>query len=74
MAAIFNYQDLLSPGEALYRMPASTWRRELVADFSAELAGGVHRCGFMTVAPDGAPLISFNRGTADLCLAHLALP
>ncbi len=68
------YQDLLSPGQALYRASAADWRPELVADFSAQLASGIHRCGLMTVAPDGAPLVSFNRGTADLCLARLDLP
>lgn len=68
------YQDLLAPGEPLARVAAASGRREAVAEFSAALRSGYHRCGFMDLAPDGSPLIAFNRGTANLRVATLELP
>lgn len=68
------YQDLLAPGEPLYRLHRGDWRREPVAKFSAQLQGGVHRCGFYGLLPDGAPQISLNRAYANLRSADLDLP
>lgn len=68
------YQDLLAKGEPLFRLQRRSWRRQLVADFSAQLRGGIHRCGFFGLLPDGSPLLSFNRAYANLRRAALDLP
>ncbi|MGH9395160.1 MAG: winged helix-turn-helix domain-containing protein, partial [Terriglobales bacterium] len=67
-------QDLLSLGQPLYRYAAGSWKQELVAEFSAQTRDGVHRAGFMSLAPDGSPLIAFNTGYANLRRAFLELP
>ncbi|HVA62937.1 MAG TPA: winged helix-turn-helix domain-containing protein [Terriglobales bacterium] len=68
------YQDLLAPGEPLFRLQRGAWRPQLVADFSPQLRGGVHRCGFLGLMPDGSPMVSFNRAFANLRRATLDLP
>ncbi|MGH9394847.1 MAG: winged helix-turn-helix domain-containing protein [Terriglobales bacterium] len=68
------FQDLIEPGQPIYRLARPDWRRERVTDFAAALQAGVHRCGFIGLAPDGAALVSFNRSSADLFAAELRLP
>lgn len=73
-AAYLYFQDLGAPGQPLYRAARGSWRPERVADFTALLDAGAHRCGFTSLAPDGAPLISLLRSNADLYAARLRLP
>ena len=68
------YQDLLAPGQPVFRLVVGSWHREQVADFSTVLHGGVNRCGFLGVAPDGSLLVSFNRGYFNLHMGDLDLP
>jgi Tol biopolymer transport system component/DNA-binding winged helix-turn-helix (wHTH) protein len=68
------FQDLLAPGEPLFRYRPGARAPEQVAEFSAILDGGVHRCGFTGLAPDGSLLLSLNRASADLYAASLDLP
>ncbi|MGH9475794.1 MAG: winged helix-turn-helix domain-containing protein [Terriglobales bacterium] len=68
------YQDLLAPGEPLYRYHPGGTAPERVTDFSAVINSGVHRCGFSGFAPDGTLLVSLTRSYADLFAARLLLP
>lgn len=67
-------QDLLAPGEPVFRLTAGTWTRSPVAEFEGLLAGGIHRAGFMDLAPGGALLMALNRGFSDLYAAEMQLP
>lgn len=68
------FQDLLAPGEPLYRFRPAAAAPERVADFDALVAAGVHRCGFAGFAPDGTLLLELRRGAANLDAATLRLP
>jgi len=67
-------QDLLAAGEPVFRLAAGTWKRSPVAEFEGLLAGGIHRAGFMELAPGGGLLMALNRGFSDLYAAELQLP
>lgn len=67
-------QDMLLPGQPLFRWRAGPWSRERVADCGAALRGGVSRCGFAGLAPDGSPTFSLRLSFANLRRAFLRLP
>lgn len=68
------YQDLLAPGEPLFRVSPATGAIQKQVDFAAEIAAGVHRCGFLGLMPNGAPIIAISRSFTDLRAAILDLP
>lgn len=68
------FQDLLAHGEPLYRYDIKHERVEAVAEFSAILRSGIDRCALNAVAPDGSPVVAFNRAAYDLYVASLNLP
>jgi DNA-binding winged helix-turn-helix (wHTH) protein/Tol biopolymer transport system component len=68
------FQDVLSPGEPLLRLNTRSGKIEKVVDFQKVLDGGVHRSVFVTLAPDGSPIIGFQRGSGDIYGAVLSLP
>lgn len=68
------FQDLLAPGEPLFRYAADTGRVTKVADFSLPLAAGALRCAFWGVDPAGDPIMRFDRSGADLFAASVELP
>jgi len=71
----FYFQDLLSPGQSLYRYDIQRKRSEVVAEFSEILkAGAADRCALEGITPDGSPIIDFNRGAYDLFASTLRLP
>jgi Tol biopolymer transport system component/DNA-binding winged helix-turn-helix (wHTH) protein len=72
--AYLYFQDVLGPGEPLLRWSARSGKIEKVADFQRVLDGGVHRSVFETLAPDGSPIIGFQRGSGNIYGAILALP
>jgi len=67
-------QDLLAAAQPVVRYAVNTWRPEAVTDFSPYLQSGVHRAGFLSLAPDGSPVVAFNTGFANLRRAWLELP
>ncbi len=73
-SAFVYYQDLLSGGEPLFRFNIGSGKAEKVADFRSVLDGGVHRSVFQALAPDGSPIIGFQRGSGDIYGALLSLP
>jgi len=68
------YQDLLQPGEPLFRAHVKSGRVDKVADFQDVLNGGVHRCVFLGLAPNGDPLVSFLRTDSDIYGAAVSFP
>jgi len=67
------YQDLMLPGEPLYREKLSSGAIELVADFQKEMDTGVSRCVFSALTPNGQPVVNFDQ-MADMHGATLSLP
>jgi Tol biopolymer transport system component len=73
------FQDLLGPGEQLYRYDVTSRRTETVFEFADFLKSGVSRCALFAVTPDGSPIVGFSRSAYDLfigrgCLALLGVP
>jgi Tol biopolymer transport system component/DNA-binding winged helix-turn-helix (wHTH) protein len=69
------YQDLLGKGQALFRYEVQNRHAEAVADFSGYLKSGVSRCALAPeLAPDGSPVIVFNRSFYDLFAAEVRWP
>jgi DNA-binding winged helix-turn-helix (wHTH) protein/Tol biopolymer transport system component len=68
------YQDLLSPGEPLYRVRVADGTRIMVASFQKVLDTGISRCVFVSLTPEGSPIIAFDRSTSDIYGARLSLP
>ena len=68
------YQDLLAPGEPLFRWNLVSNSVELVTNFQKVLDSGVHRCSFITLTAQDEPVIGFQRGVSDIYGASLSLP
>jgi Tol biopolymer transport system component/DNA-binding winged helix-turn-helix (wHTH) protein len=68
------FQDLLGKGEEVWRYNIRLERVEPVMEFSEILKSGVGRCALVGMAPDGSPVIAFNRGAFDLFAASVNLP
>ncbi len=68
------YQDILAPGEPLYRLQVANGSRTQVASFQSVLDNGISRCVFVALSPEGAPLIALDRNHADIYGARLSLP
>jgi Tol biopolymer transport system component/DNA-binding winged helix-turn-helix (wHTH) protein len=67
-------QDILAPGEPLYRIETATGKRSVVASFEKVLEAGIERCAFVSVLPDGTPMVAFDRSSSDIYGARLVLP
>jgi Tol biopolymer transport system component/DNA-binding winged helix-turn-helix (wHTH) protein len=68
------FQDVLAKGEVVWRYDTRHQRVEQVAEFTEILKTGISRCALVGMAPDGSPLIAFNRGTYDIFTASVTLP
>jgi WD40-like Beta Propeller Repeat len=68
------FQDLLAPGEPLYRMRAGDSKPERVMSFESLLQSGVIRCAFAGLTTDGSPILNANRGGTDVYALDLDLP
>jgi Tol biopolymer transport system component/DNA-binding winged helix-turn-helix (wHTH) protein len=73
-ARYLYFQDLLGPGEQLHRYDVKSHTVQTVVDFSDFLKSGVSRCALVAAAPDGSPLVEFNRSGYDLFSAEVTLP
>ena len=65
------YQDILAPGQPVYRLRLSDHKRELVTSFETL---HVVRAGFLTFAPDGQLIATLNRSGTDVYSLDLDLP
>jgi Tol biopolymer transport system component/DNA-binding winged helix-turn-helix (wHTH) protein len=68
------YQDVLAPGEPLYRVQIANGAQTPVASFQSALDAGVGRCVLVALSPQGAPIIEFDRNHSDIYGARLSLP
>ena len=57
------YQDILKKDEPVRRIPGSS---ERIVDRRSLLEGGVQRCGFEAVMPDGSVVLRLTRGDHDV--------
>jgi hypothetical protein len=67
-------QDILEPGEPVYRFLADHPAKERFYSFEDLLQAGVMRCGFTGFAPDGSMLVQLARGGGNLYRIQLELP
>jgi len=68
------FQDILGPGESVYRYRLSTRKKELFVSFDELLRGGMQRVVFRGFAPDGALILDVDRNIADVYALDLDLP
>jgi hypothetical protein len=67
-------QDILEPGEPVYRFLADHPAKERFYSFEDLLKSGVLRCGFYGLAPDGSMVVQLARGGGNLYRIQLELP
>jgi len=67
------FQDILEEDEPVQRVSIADGRIERVLDFHKLLEGGVQRCGFESLAPDGTLVVRLSRGDHDVYSLKLAL-
>lgn len=69
----FYFQDILSPGEPIYRMHVGDWKVERVMSFESILHGDVVRCRFAGMMRDGSPMVIAVRGGYEIYSIDLDL-
>lgn len=67
-------QDILEPGEPVYRFLADHPSKERFSSFEDLLKSGAMRCGFSGFAPDGSMVVQLARGGGNLYRIQLELP
>jgi hypothetical protein len=72
-ASVYS-QDILAPGEPLYRVEIASATRSVVVSFERALNTGIQRCAFVAVLPNGAPMVAFDRNNSDIYGARFVLP
>ncbi len=70
----FYFQDILSPGEPIFRMHTGDWKVERIMSFESVLKGDVVRCRFTGLTQDGSPLVIAVRGGYEIYSIDLDLP
>jgi Tol biopolymer transport system component/DNA-binding winged helix-turn-helix (wHTH) protein len=70
----FFAQDLLEPGEPVYRFLTAHPVKERFYSFEDLLQTGVIRCGFAGFASDGSMVVRLSRGGGNLYRIQLELP
>lgn len=68
------YQDLLDPGEPVYRVTSGASGPRRVYSFEDILQAGAIRCGFEGFAPDGSLLVQVSRGGGDVYALTVSRP
>lgn len=67
-------QDILEPGEPIYRFMADHPAKERFYSFEDLLQTDVLRCGFEGFGPDGSLLVKLSRGGVNVYRIQLELP
>ncbi len=67
-------QDILEPGEPIYRFLAEHPAKERFYSFEDLLQTGVLRCGFEGFGPDGSLVVKLSRGGVNVYRIQLELP
>ncbi len=72
--SVLYFQDILTPGEPVYRFRPGTAGVQRAYSFEDILQAGVMRCGFWGFAPDGSLLVQVNHGGGDIYALAVNLP
>jgi DNA-binding winged helix-turn-helix (wHTH) protein/Tol biopolymer transport system component len=72
--SVLYFQDILAPGEPVYRFRPGTAGVQRAYSFEDILLAGVMRCAFWGFAPDGSLLVQVNRGGGDIYALTVNLP
>jgi Tol biopolymer transport system component len=68
------YQDVLQPGQPIYRLATANMKRDLIFGFDEILAGGIRKALIQAVAPDGSLIISLMRAGVRVHAMEMNLP
>ncbi len=68
------YQDVLEEGEPIHRLRLSDLSVTTAFECRLLLEGGVQRCGFEGLAPDGSFVLQLSRGDHDIYSLDVDLP
>jgi Tol biopolymer transport system component len=73
--SVLYFEDLLEPGEPVYRYhPGGASRPQRAYSFEDLLQAGAIRCAFFGFTPDGSLLVQINRGGGDVYALTVNLP
>jgi len=72
--SILYFQDILAPGEPVYRFKNGASGPQRVYSFEDILQTGAMRCAFWGFGPDGSLLVQVNRGGGDIYALTVSLP
>ena len=72
--SVLYFEDLLAPGEAVYRFQPGSSGPQRAYSFEDILQSGGHRCAFVGFAPDGSLLVQVSRGGGDVYALTTNLP
>jgi dipeptidyl aminopeptidase/acylaminoacyl peptidase len=72
--SVLYFEDILSPGESVYRFQPGDSSSQRVYSFEDLLQSGAVRCAFWGFAPDGSLLVQVNRGGGDVYALTVSLP
>ena len=72
--SVLYFQDLLAPGEPVYRFQPGGSAPQRAYSFEDILQSGAQRCAFWGFAPDGSLLVQVNRGGGDVYALTLSAP
>ena len=72
--SVLYFQDILAPGEPVYRFHPGGAPPERAYSFEDILQAGAMRCAFWGFAPDGSLLVQVNRGGEDIYALTVNLP
>lgn len=72
--SVLYFQDILAPGEPVYRFRPGDSGPKRVYSFEDILQSGAQRCAFQGFAPDGSLLVQVNRGGGDIYALTVNLP
>ena len=68
------FQDLLAPGETVYRLSVRDGKKEEYASFEKELEKDAIRCALAGILPDGTVVVSVTLGVADIYALDVDFP
>jgi len=68
------FQDMLAPGEPVFRFHPGTPAPQRVYSFEDILQTGAQRCALLGFAPDGTLVVQVNRGGGDVYALTVSLP
>jgi DNA-binding winged helix-turn-helix (wHTH) protein/Tol biopolymer transport system component len=72
--SVLYFQDILAPGEPVYRFHPGDAGPQRAYSFEDILQSGAQRCAFQGFAPDGSLLVQVNRGGGDIYALTLSGP